>query len=532
MLIVLVEITALVDAAGTPTVLCFSSGRGYNHPSAPGFYDPRVVQPANFERHVFDGGRTGGRSTTGAGELRLANADGALDTCKDFGFDGQRLAVRIGDDQGPYETFTTLLVGTMEQAEFTWTELVLRIRDRQAELDRPVQTHLFAGTNAGSPLAGIEGRQGDIKGSPKPLCYGAVFRVPAIPVNTEKLIFQVHDGPIEDVPAAYDNGVLLTKGADYASQSDMEANAPAVGTYRVWQAGGCFRLGSAPTGTISADVRGDASGAGYISTMADIMRRIVVDKAGIADGDIVEGDLAALNAANSSTIGIWVSEPKTVAEVLDELAASVGAWWGFDRLGRFRVVRLAAPSGAPAIVLKRLDGITAAGAGDGDIIELERVASHDPGRGLPVWRVALDYLKAYTSVSFQTGGASPTERAFVAREFRTATASDVSVKTQHALATTLQVTSLLTEEGDALAEAARLLALYKVKREMLRVRVRLDVALAGAVDLGAIVELRMPRFGWTDGKLFLVIGMTYQAAGRRDPPGDGFAATLDLTLWG
>jgi hypothetical protein len=49
-------------------------------------------------------------------------------------------------------------------------------------------------------------------------------------------------------------GVALTRGADYPDQATMESTAPSAGQYRVWSAGGCFRLGSAPAGKITVDL--------------------------------------------------------------------------------------------------------------------------------------------------------------------------------------------------------------------------------------------------------------------------------------
>lgn len=517
----LVEITAAVDSAGTTTVLRYSSGPGYAHPSAPGYYDERLTQPILIGRHAFAEGATSGRSSAAVGEIVLANGDGALDALADYGFDGRALRVLAGEPDAAYGTFTVVQVATMEQVELGWSEVRVRLRDRQAELSVPVQSTRYAGTNA--LPAGLEGVATDIQGQPKPLTLGEALRVPAPQVNTDRLIHQVHDGAVHDIPAVYVGAVALSRGVDYASQADMEANVPAAGQYRVWLGGGCFRLGTAPDGAVAADVQGDAAG-GYVATAAGIMRRLVTGPGGIAAGDLVDGDFTALDVAAPATVGIYISSDRTVAEVLDDIAASVGAWWTFDVLGRFRTGRLVAPAGDAVAVLAPLSVLDAVDTDTFDLIALERVASADEGRGLPVWRVVVEYAKSYTVVSLgeASSSAPAAETNFVARELRGVTASDASVKDKHPLAPTLTRTTCLTSQADAEAEAARLLALYKVRRDTWRATIPFDAAAATVLDLGALVTLKASRLGLGAGRLVVILGLTVDAA----------AGTAELILWG
>ena len=91
----------------------------------------------------------------------------------------------------------------------------------------------------------------------KPLCFGRVFNVTPPMVNTAKLIFQVNDGAVDAVSMVYDHGKELTQGADYANEADLldDLLAPAVGFYKVWPAGGYFRLGAIAVGPITVDIR-------------------------------------------------------------------------------------------------------------------------------------------------------------------------------------------------------------------------------------------------------------------------------------
>jgi hypothetical protein len=502
----------------TVQTLRFSSGQGYNNPSAPGYYSPRIRQPANFRRDIFSTGTTGGSSRIGWGELVLVNLDGDLDGLADWGFDGRSVVLRIGDDGAAYGSFTTVLTGTVEQAEYTWDAVTFRIRDRQEELDKAIQANKYGGTN--SLPSGLDGTADDIKGQPKPLAWGRVYNVAPPAVNTSRLVYQVNDGAVSDVPACYDRGVSLTRGADYTSQADMEVNSPAAGNYRVWPAGGYFRLGSSPSGQITADVVQGSTAAAC--TVGQIVKAIVTGPGGIALADVVTSDITALDAANPAEVGVWVADHTNIREVLDQLAASVGAWWGFDRQGRFRIRRFEAPSGSPVVTLKSF-GQMATTASDGDILSLERVASNDTGRGVPAYRVTLSYGKNWTTQANDLAGSvTAARRAWLAEEFRTVVSTDTAVQVPHLLAEALEFESLIVDPTAAQAEADRLLTLHKTRRDRLKVSVKFGPDVAGLIDLGDVVSVQINRFGYSAGKLFRVTGLGYDAA----------ASVLDMDLWG
>lgn len=512
--IYLVEITAIVDATGTSTTLRYSSGNGFA--TQPGetpsntFYEPRIKQPALVRRDMFNTGTTGGSSRTGFGELILSNVDGGLDSLIDYGFDGQQIVIRYGDSAAAYPSgFTTVLVGTMEQPVFEFKQVAVKIRDRQEELStKPFQTTKFAGTN--SLPNGLEGVATDIKGKPKPRTYGVVYNVSPPIVNTSRLIYQVNDGAISTVDAVYDRGVSLTKGADYTSQSDMETNVPAASNYRVWPAGGYFRLGTIPVGQITADVT--QGSAASDRTVGQIVNSIVQNVGGIASGDVSSSDITALDTANSSVVGVYVDSETTINSVLDELSNSVGAWWGFDNTGKFRIKQLVIPSGTSVATFT-----------DTEIISIERSGTSDYGKGIPAYRIKLQYEKYYTTQdSDLAGSVTDARRAIIKEQYRNVTSTDSAIQTQHKLAPEVPITTLLTSASDAQTESDRLLTIYKVRRDRLDVKVRIDSTVLSVIDMGVVVTVTLPRFGYTAGKQFRVIGI--------QP--DLRLNTLELTLWG
>lgn len=207
----LAEIQAYDPSTRAVTTLRYATGLGLTTtPSdtpANTFYDGRIRQPSTVSRSLFSEGRTVGRSKVGFGDLVLLNGDGSLDGLIDYGFDGQTITIKRGTEGAAYSSFVTYLVATMDQVEVSGETMVVKIRDKQRDLTQPLQPKKYAGNNV--LPAGLEGVEGDLKGKPKPLCFGKVMNVPAVCVNSSKLIYQVHDGALASVEAVYDSGINL-----------------------------------------------------------------------------------------------------------------------------------------------------------------------------------------------------------------------------------------------------------------------------------------------------------------------------------
>lgn len=260
-----------------PTILRYATGQGLvtqpTETPANTYYDPRIWQPADVKRDLFDSGTLQGRGRMAFGDLVLLNPDGALDPLLTYGFSGREVIIRRGDSASAYPGgFQTVLVGTMEQPEVQGQRMVIKIRDAQLRTDQPLQATKYLGDNA--LPAGLEGVE-DLKGKPKPVCLGSVKNVPAVCVNTAKLIYQVHAGTIEPYPVVYDSGITLGAGRYWALQTDPfgTANIYAVtfGNSLYVAAGAAGALATSPTGTTwtsrtsqfgANDIAGLAYGAG------------------------------------------------------------------------------------------------------------------------------------------------------------------------------------------------------------------------------------------------------------------------------
>lgn len=516
MLVVTAEITAYDPAIPGPVTLRYSTHgytSGQSESPANTHWDNRIIQGGNFQRTMFQNEQTFGNTQLGFGELVLANFDGGLDALLNYSFGGRQVIIRLADVQpGVVPTFTTIIDGLIEQAELSWQQVRFRVRDKQLSVAKPLQQVRYAGNNA--LPAGLEGVEGDIKGRPKPLVYGKVFNAAAPCVNTTRKIYQLHDGSaLQSVDAVYNRGAALTAGAAYSSQADMETNAPTAGQYRVWNsASGTFvRLADNTQGILTFDA---TQGAAASNRTAGQLWSQVLQKAGVSVGVISSADITALDAAAPYECGFYVTDSRDVSaiEVADALCGSVGAWWGVDAIGAFRVGQLVLPNTANSV--GTLSAI--------NIVNIERVASRDAGAGLPAWKIKLGYKRIWSVQTDLDNTVTEARKEFASNEYRRSESSDVAVQTANPTSPEIEINTLIASAADAATESARRLTIYKVRRDFYRVTVRLDASIASVLDLGKTVTLQVNRFGMNSGKAFVVTGI--QADMRQ--------YLYTLTIWG
>lgn len=490
----------------------------------PGEFDVVLIEPPEFTRNLWGVGRTLGRSDIGFGSVQVVNT-GDQDALIDYGFDGRSFVSKIVERSGDYADAIVVMTGVLEQPEFTFSRLILKLRDRISELNRPVQTAKYGGTNA--LPNGVDGTADDIKGKPIILTYGQVRNVEPILVNTARQVYQLHQYRIEEITAVRDKGVALAAGTTHSTLAALMSATVTPGTYDSYLGsasdGAYFRIGASSSGTITADIKGDKADGTYRYRVGDLISYIANTRGGIASADIDSDDVAALNVANGAVVGITIIEETVIADVLDRLAMSIGASWGFDRLGLLGMRRLSAPTSRSRTLRKFGLGVDAQGT-DIDVIDVQRISSNDPGNGVPVWSVKLRYARNWTpqNATDLAASVSDADRAFYQEEWREIVSSNSAILTKHPQAVQLEVETLLYSATDAQAEADRILALYGTRRDRLRARVQLTADLVSNVDLATELLLVLDRFDYSAGKDVAVTGIRY-AQGQ---------LKADLDLWG
>lgn len=426
---------------------------------------------------------TSGRSGIGglvrvSASVPVVNADGALDRLLEaFAMDGRGVRIRVGRRDAALSSFGLVFTGVVaDEPEIGFGQVLFRFSDGAAKLDVPLNQNVYGGTG------GLDGGA-DLAGKPKPVCLGHVFNVPAPLVDSANLIYQVHDGAISDVPNVYDRGIALVR----------VAGAPAPGQYQPNVAQGTFKLGATPAGTVTADVLGDASLTGYINRTGDIILRVLVQRAALSSSEIDPTSFTNFNSQAPAEVGIWRgAEEASVADVVDELLANVGAWGGFSRYGAFGLGVVAAPAGTAAAAYT-----------EREIRSITRLPRPEPVAPA-VFRATVPYQRNYTVQSDLAAAVPIARTSFAAQAVRISKAEDLSIRSRHLLAVEYQQgTGLFAVQADSDTEAQRRFTLWSGRAAMFDVELPIG---ALTRDPGNVITLRHRRMGFSTAKDVRVLG--------------------------
>jgi hypothetical protein len=318
-----------------------------------------------------------------------------------------------------------------------------------------------------------------------------------------------------------------TTPASYATLADLldDTLAPLPFHWKAYLAGGYVRLGGTPDGQPLFDV---TQGATTASRAAAGLAAVVLARVPGAP-TFNSGDLATLAGLTSAPLDVWdFDSGATCDAVLDQIAGSVGTAWYPDKSGAFRIAQFTAPSGTPALTIKKSDI---------KVGTLQRIASNDQGNGIPLYQVVMQYARYYQTVTTDIAGAvSDADRADFAQEWRNAPSTDLSVLTAHPSASVLTIQSLFAASSDAQTEADRQLALRKVKRDPYELTIELNDE-TDALDLNSVIEIVHPRYSLS------VVGSVSESLTGIGSEGGGLFRILDarpnaeakeltLTVWG
>lgn len=470
---VLAEVTAYHGAAPVTRYLAsrpFCTRPVDLHPNT--VYADTIISIPSFEARLSESFI--GHSWPAYGELVIYNPNGEVDDWLNDGWDGREVILKLGSPSWYLADFRPILTGTIADIDAPSRDTIsLKLRDKSHLFDIPIQTNLIGGSTAN-------------KDQPVPLCFGECFNVEPVLTVAASHTYQVHDGQIEAITAVRDGG-------------DPVAYTPNLST-------GTFTLSAAPIGRITADVKGAKPSGTYLTTCADIVQYLALNKAGLAGTDIEASSISSLNASCPQTLGLYVKGWYNLMAAIDSLVTSVGAFWTITRRGLLRLGRLESPAGSPALVL------TADSIEEGSIQVAERY--------LPQGSVRLGYRKNWTQQDADALAGIVTEdnRALYSAPYSVAKATN-SISAKHLLAPNPDVMeTLIVSSSDASSEATRQAAL----RSVVRTSIRLTTLLVAAeLHLGDVVHLTHPRFGFSAGALAVVISIT-------ERPLDG---RIELELW-
>ncbi|MBP0493036.1 hypothetical protein [Roseomonas indoligenes] len=475
-------------------------------PDAPNqLWPARLLEPPTIERAIPIYPTEVRRAEVNAGEILLANGDGALDSLTtDWRLAGRRLTVL----RGPYRAgrraarleFSTVGAFRVDRLAQGTARLRLPLGGAAADLTMPASS-TYAGTGMWEGTA-------EMAGQAKPLRYGIHRNAQPSIIVPSLLAAHLHDGPISGVLAVRGRGGAYGYAGDLPTLAALAAAVVAAGTYVTCNAAGWLRLGST-TSSLTVDFRGATPAGVYLGTAAAIAEDLLRTRGGVTP-----------DRAQAVSFYDWpVGEVRldatgqTVAAALETLAAGVGGWWGADTLGRFRGSQLLPPEIVGPSIL--LEPFMLAGPPE----EVDAAQA-------PWWRAQVGYrtLGVTQDGEALAGSVSDADRAIYGQASQTATEYRPVVQSAYPGAQDGPVVaSAFDDVTDAQAFAVRLMDLHGTARRSWRVAIRPDQAWRfwSVMEPGQPVRLTWPGIAALRGGRTLIL-RGISARGDR----------LTLDLWG
>tara|TARA_R110002096_G_scaffold172484_2_gene346171 strand:- start:4823 stop:6544 length:1722 start_codon:yes stop_codon:yes gene_type:complete len=474
------------------------------HMNFPGRLSPALSRTIS----LFDSSEPTGAGVTSIGDVVIQNNDGEMDALLEKAWDGRDLKLIAGQEGIPLNAFGTVLKGTALSINANNKRISLRINDPAAFFQLPLERNKFAGTG------GAEG-DSDLKDQSRPYVAGRVRNITPYLVSSSDLLYQVHDGEVSAIDGVRDKGVALTSAGDWSTVTALLAATTGIGgsgadieagEYGTCLAEGYFRLGGQPVGLTTADVKGDAD-PDYVETTGAIVKRIVSSRLGAFNlqNDRLElSSFSRLDTAQPATVGVYVDQDSTVANVITSLMNGVGGYWYFNRAGKLVVDRLESPS-APVVEID-----------DEDIDSIFRL-----DLPVPVWRRSVTWFKSWTKQGPDelAGSVVDADRQLYGNDFRYAVNEDSAIKNKHRFARKVITPGLFDIEADAIAESERLALLHGVDRSRYRIKIKRALF---RISPNNHIKITYPRYNLTAGRDFVVAALQEESK----------TGTTTLEVWG
>lgn len=413
-------------------------------------YPETILTLPEFDREMSEA--FVGTSSIAVGELELFLDAELLQLINTGVFGGQQLRMYTGDARWPLAQFGQILVAQTQQLEAaSYDTAKLTFRDRAALFNRMIQPNTIAtGPNAGKPV---------------PLCFGQCFNVPAVLLNPVTKQYQVHDGAVSAITAVRENGMPISFTADVAT--------------------GTFTLSLNAKGRVTADVQGAVVGGGYLSTADQLIDYLVTTVMGLP------APVGALLPAY--TLGLYIIKDRTVTTVLDEIAASVGAAWFFNRVNQ--VVKTHFNGLAAATDVLGLDDIE-----DDSLLPVRRIT--------PAKSVTLGYQRNWTPQADGLAGViretEPELATLYEQDESLVVIETAGVSTTYPDATDIIVSTLITFEADAQTEAQRRADIASAPHRVFELSA---FAAPFAMQLGQTISIDYPQY-FTAGQQAMITRLT------------------------
>lgn len=443
------------------------------------YFVRRIDTPLTVKRSLFNGTAIGGYSETSFGAVTIGNDDGADDWLADLDWDGRLVEILYTPKERPtLADFGVLFSGAAEQLVLG-DAIEIQLRDLLVLLDTPASRGQFGGTG------GIDGTT-ELKGREKPWLIGRRRQIEPVLIDAANNVYMVDPLGFSALLTARDKGVdyPATVG-DYGSYAALVAASITGTDVATSKVAGLIRLGQKPAGRFTIDADGVTVSGAWIYRFADLVRHLVTGMTTLTDADLDGDSFAAFNLKQPAVLGYWCdgsSVPK-VRDVIDQLSATVGAYWGF---GDDRLLSLGRYEGPAATADYAFDAR--------DILDLTPEPVERRMKSLKLGYRPFGVV--FTAQDLDQVNVTDANAEAFQTEYRwTAVATDAAAEAASLLATEDEAQTLFDAEADAVAERGRRLSLYAAKRKGFSV----TVPITPGLTTGHTVALTDERYGLAAG---------------------------------
>lgn len=493
-------VTVVVESSNSGNETRYISTQGYvsdrtDTPSSQVFL-PRLKDTIEYSIEVGCQlwGNSGSKISFGV--IDVDNTDGALDSWLSEEWRDRTITIRRGlatDDFASHDIVAIALIDKITVPDFYTIRFTLR--DKSALLDIPLQTDLYPYRLLAPSL----------EGTPRPICIGRCFNIPAVMVDSAMLDYDVHDEPFFMIEEVKDQGVYLSPSAEWDVSVDSNIN------------GFRFNEGNNPAGKITADVQGAYAGSALIERLPDVLDYIIQKSNGaVTTAEIDTYSVSTLDFNTGYTVCYYGRDSTTISNVLTQVLDSYSGWWYFDRFGMLKVGRLELASTATRLTINDINII-------GDIS-----LRFDEGSGVSSsiscmrnWSPNADSdIAGSLMVNPDTRRRAETLKA----PFTTVSNNVLSFHPSYAFArSAAPIKTLLSARLVAQYEVDRISDdLYRGENYFYSVTTAIEGSLAYEIEPGDSVLLQTDRFNLSAGKHLLVVGVKTRL----------LSSLVELTLWG
>jgi hypothetical protein len=482
------------------------------------YYPFRLEQPVNLKSQLFAKSpfALNQTSSTRFGDIKIAlDSEDAEDFTR-YNWNGRPVTILMGRVDFKLSEFEPLLEAEVNDVSWDEDTITIKITEPAEVIRVDIQTNVYAGT-------GGDGDPKELKDQKKPLCFGICRQISPVLVDPARFIYQIHDGPVEEIINVYQGGLEYNVGGsegDFANLAALIAwvdgpPAPSGGTWATCQAEGYFALVAGETfgKAITVDIRGDADVAlgGFVSSLSDVCKRILLQRTILTETDLV--GFSKLGLDQPSNVGLYYQDGgDTVQDAIGSLLNPLLCYFLFNRQGDLTTGQIQF-QGATQTLQEPL------------IKSISRLRTI-----LPHAERTVGYNKSWTVISDDGGfleSAPEDNKLFLRQEHRKIKAERIG--STNNLREELSVVNTLlssikgtieetTIEAEAEAEGERQIALADFPDLF---KVTIDKALL-LINPGETVLLIHNRFGLSGGRVCIVVEVTENIK----------LGELSLVLWG